>query len=102
MSHTPRRIQTTESSAGFVVSSSLKWSRGEAEGATKGLPRSGGTAVLLTLGVAASVIDDESAAMSEIAYARTSNRSVLGTMTDYVIVMEAGTGLEAEELLNVS
>ena len=59
-------------------------------------------AVLLTLGVAASVIDDESAAMSEITYARTANRSVLGTMNDYVIMMEAGTGFQAEELLSVS
>jgi hypothetical protein len=58
---------------------------------------------LAAIGVAAADIEEERRQMSEVVFARTNNRSVLGTMNDYAFMARAmhaqGRGPETPEEL---
>jgi hypothetical protein len=52
--------------------------------------------VLSNVGVAASDIADERSRMSKIAFGRTRNRSLLGTMNDFVFMAQVGSARRPE------
>ena len=57
---------------------------------------------LAIVGVAAADIADERARMSEIAFGRTRNRSLLGTLNDFAFMAQQGNGRRVGQILDAA